>query len=492
METSLPCDINVLKEKLVEFHFVIDVGFEKYWIINVVKDNGKIEYTYNGRKYLMEIHKWNEFIDKIFDIKIHKWKNRYGTSEPIKRDDIYWGLEMEFSDLPNFKSHGSNSYPKNWNGLQKIIKEYFPLFEIKLPCDIYHQIMVKIISGLTGNYEQDAKHLMAQYKIYENHENYEEISCNIRALMYNLIPNDKAFALKKTINKNHIENTLSKIEYMMQKNDFNKALEMMEILINELEKTLEIFSDDDINEFHNFDVLFEDQIYLEIFKPMRKMRQMPWNFASTYCIYGVILVELKNFDKAKIFLEKANKINPINTDIMFELSEISKINKNWKEYIKITNKCLEYAYSSEKLARCYRNYGYYFIEQNDYETAAAAYCIASIFSFGIEKKFPQLEMQHIRLLTGKTYAEIIEMLQNNLGEMAKKLKKYNIQLGANKTILTLALTLAMHTNDSVKENCIPILRDIARYKEIYDLVGDEEINAIVEMVISIDGKLLRW
>jgi tetratricopeptide (TPR) repeat protein len=348
--------------------------------------------------------------------------------------------------------------------------------------------MVKINSGLTGNYEQDAKYLMAQYKIYENHEDYEEISRAIRAFMYNLIPNDKAFALKKTTNnKTYIENILSKVENMMQKNDFNKALEVMEILINELEKTLEIFSDDDINEFHNFDEFFEEQIYMEVFKPMKKMRQMPWNFALAYLKYGIILFELKEFDKAKIFLKKANKINPINVYIMFELSEISKINKNWDEYIKITNKCLEYAYSSEGLARCYRNYGYYFIEQNDYETAIAAYCIAMIFSFGIGKKFPQLEMQYLRKLTRKTDAEIAYMLQNNLGEMVKKLKKYNIQLGANKAILTLALTLAMSTEggnqNSVAEDCILTLRDIARYKEIYDLVGDEEINAIVKAVI---------
>jgi len=362
----------------------------------------------------------------------------------------------------------------------------------------YHQIMTKINSDLTGNYEQDARYLMAQYKIYENHEDYEEISRAIRAFMYNLIPDDKAFALKKALNKeNHIEDILLKAKFMMQNNDFNKALEMMEFLINELEKTLEVFSDDDFNEFHNFDEFFEEQIYMEIFKPMKKIRQMPWNFALAYLEYGAILFELKKFDKAKIFLEKANKINPISTSIMFELSEVSKINKNWDEYIKITNKCFEYAYSSEGLARCYRNYGYYFIEQNDYEAATAAYCIAMIFSYGSKKKFPQIEIQYLKQLTGKTNAEIGNMLQNNLGEMAKKLKKYNIQLGANKSIMTLALTLGMTTTDGTQnlvtmtENCLLILRDIAKYKELYDLVGDEDINAIVKVVISTEEDILK-
>jgi hypothetical protein len=33
---------------------------------------------------------------------------------------------MEFIDLPEFESSGSNEYPKNWNDFLKIIADYFP------------------------------------------------------------------------------------------------------------------------------------------------------------------------------------------------------------------------------------------------------------------------------------------------------------------------------------------------------------------------------
>jgi len=353
----------------------------------------------------------------------------------------------------------------------------------------YDQIITGITSGLTGNYEKDAKHLMAQYKIYENHEDYEKISSAIRVFMYNLIPNDNAFALKKIVNeKLQMKAILLEAESKMQRNNFNEALKIMELLINRLEKTLEIFSDDDINEFHNFDEFFEEQIYMGIFKPMKKMRQMPWHFASAYLKYGVILFELKEFDKAKVFLEKANKINPVNTTIMFELAELCKINNNWAEYIKITKKCFECAYSSEELARCYRNYGYYFTEQGHYETAIAAYCIATIFNPGVGKKISQIEIQYIKQLIGIPSIEIEDMLKNNFNEMIKNLKKHNVQLGANKEILALALSHSANAQSPIAENCILMLRDIAKYKEIYDLVGDKEINAVVDLVRSVEGK----
>ena len=342
------------------------------------------------------------------------------------------------------------------------------------------QIMTQIASGITGNYAQDARHLMAQYKVYENHEDSRKISNTIRVLMYNLIPNDDAFALKKSINeKNDIKNILLKIEPLLKANKFAETSQMMTLFINELENISKWFTDDDINEFHNFDALFEEQIYIEIFKPIKKVRQMPWHFAIAYQKYAAILFELKQYDKAKLFFEKANKINPTNTSIMFDIGEIHKINKNWDEYLKITAKCLQYAYSTKEIARCYRNYGYYFIEQQDYDAAIALYHFSLLFDLDKEANIAFSELQHIAQATGKNLENITKA--DSIDEKAKQFQKHNIQLGANKAILILAFTLMIKSVAGAKE----ILYDIGpRYKKLYDFSGDKEINF---MLSSISG-----
>jgi tetratricopeptide (TPR) repeat protein len=348
----------------------------------------------------------------------------------------------------------------------------------------YEQIIASIKSGLVENYEENIEYLMSLYKIYENHKDFEKISCYIRTLMYNLIPKDKRLELKKIVNReNFIEETLLEVEAKIQKDDFDKSLEIMEPLIDKVEKICLTFSDDDMHEFHNFDDFFEEQIYMDIIKPMKKLRQMPRNCALAYLKYGVILFELKRYDTAKISLEKASKLNPVNTSILFELSEICKINKTWDEYLTINKKCLEYAYSNRELARCYRNYGFYFIEQGNYEMAEVLYCFSLPFSFGAEKKIALSELEYMKKITGKTNFELAETLEH-FDALVEKLKKYNIQLGANKSILNLALILAINaTNDnqySIAKYCYGILHDLTRSKEIYDLIGDKEINAIIE------------
>ena len=303
--------------------------------------------------------------------------------------------------------------------------------------------ITQISSNLTGNYELDAKYLIAQHEIYKSHEDYEKISRSIRALMYNLIPKDKILEFKKAVNQNNfIEKALLKVETQLQKNDFNEALKIIEPLIAEVERICKVSIDDDINEFHNFDSFFEEQIYMEIFRPVKKVRQMPWRCALAYLKYGAILFELKKNDEAKNFLEKANKLNPVNTDILFELSEIYKM-KDWNEYLRINNKCLEYAYSSRAIARCYRNYGFYFIEQSDYETAIALYYLSLYFDQN--SKAAEKELLYISQKTGKNikppkFAEIEEML-----------KQHNMQLGPNKLIVDLAFSLSkdMPNNDLI-------------------------------------------
>jgi hypothetical protein len=68
--------------------------------------------------------KWNEFVDKIFNMGVYKWKKKYYNNDIC--DGEQWSLEIEFYGIQKFESFGSNEYPDNWEDFIEIIQEYFP------------------------------------------------------------------------------------------------------------------------------------------------------------------------------------------------------------------------------------------------------------------------------------------------------------------------------------------------------------------------------
>jgi hypothetical protein len=126
----LSCGIDELRENLVRFHFSDGGYFSGYGNIDLVKNDTQIKYTYSHslkrrkRKFTFTKEKWDEFVGKIFEENIYKWKKSYYTDIC---DGEQWHLEMEFNDFPKFESSGSNGYPRNWDKFKTVIKEYFPL-----------------------------------------------------------------------------------------------------------------------------------------------------------------------------------------------------------------------------------------------------------------------------------------------------------------------------------------------------------------------------
>ena len=332
--------------------------------------------------------------------------------------------------------------------------------------------MSEITSGLTGNNEEDAKYLINQAEKYKNTEFSLEISRAIGRIMYDIIPEELKKNIDKISNNNSlgIDKTLEEANFQIFKKDFKKGLKIIEGLIKNIEE-LGWYKDDNISEYHSFNNMFEEIIYKETFKPIKEIRQIPENYAMVYFTYGSLLVELKDYEKAKTALEKANRYNPVSTLILFELAELHKLNKNWFEYLNLNKKCLEFAYSSQSLARCYRNYGYYFIEQQNYILAINVYFLS--LNFDQENKMAQSQLLYISQKTGLSIQkpkenDITELLNNN-----------DVQIGANPLILAIAHYIA---KDAFANKNLEICQ---YYSEIlFDLTKDENFKDIVSKIIS--------
>jgi len=123
----ISCSTEELKEKITRFNFTVGGFLDGYDFIEIIKDDTQIKYNCNREENTFTKEKLNEFLDKIFNENILKWKKEYNNNDIL--DGTQWELKMEFKDLPKFICYGSNEYPSNWGNYMAIIREYFPIFK---------------------------------------------------------------------------------------------------------------------------------------------------------------------------------------------------------------------------------------------------------------------------------------------------------------------------------------------------------------------------
>jgi tetratricopeptide (TPR) repeat protein len=340
----------------------------------------------------------------------------------------------------------------------------------------FDEIMTKITLGLKNNAKEDIKYLMDQMDEYKDNEYSKEIQRAIGRIIFEICPDDMKSEFEKIWNNNNlgIEKTLEETDFQMYRGNFGKALQIIESLITNIEER-NWYQDDEKSEYHCFNNILEEILYKKLFKPSKDLRQIPENYTEAYFRYGVILFELENFKKSKEVLEKANKYNPINVKILFELSEIYKMNKNWEEYKNVNDKCLEYSYSSKDIARCYRNYGYYFIEQNDFDMAINLFYLS--LDFDQESKIAQSELLFISEKTGKK----IQQPKND--KIIKLLKNKNIQIGANNLVISIAHYIG---KEALKNKNLQMSKYFIEI--VYDLTKDEDFKKTIEDLNSLIEK----
>jgi tetratricopeptide (TPR) repeat protein len=263
-----------------------------------------------------------------------------------------------------------------------------------------------------------------------------------------------------------VDETIEEADAQMNKRNFLNALGIIEELVKNIENS-GWYKEDNENEYFNFGNQLEEILYNELYKPEKEIKQIPENYAGAYFRYGVLLFELERYDEAKTALETANKYNPMRTDILFELSEVYKMKNDWENYLKINNKCMDYAYLPKAIARCYRNFGFYYIEQENYELASALFQFSLLFEPNQENA--KAELLYIMQKTGM----VIE--KPNMEKIIELLKSNNIQIGANKMVLSIAYHIGKAAQ---KAN----YTDIAKYylEIVYGLTGDDDIQKEIE------------
>lgn len=395
------------------------------------------------------------------------------------------------------------------------------------------EILSQIKRNLSGNPELDRDYLVSQLDFYKNHESSYEIIKEISRLIwqsldfYNeengiysnktnvsrildeviqLIENrDKKTALEKLDNfmshfidkyeaqTSHKESdfksnrSIREIQYMKyEENKLSRNPKSYknyppkkskrgnwrkDVKINKLETKQDESSVK--KEYHSFLNPLEEILFYKYIGFENELAFIPLDepLFDLYYIYGTLLLENDDFSKAEEYLLKALRINPVSSKTILSLADIYKSKtRTYNRFFLYNVDALKFAYKNEDIARAYRNFGFFYVEENQLDIAAAFYDFSLNFSFN-KQAFGELEYlksRGINTVMDRSEAERI-------------IESKNIQIGVNPFILD---TLKFISFDL--ENRKYFSGALYFYRILYDLTKD---NGILSKINSIQNRI---
>ena len=290
---------------------------------------------------------------------------------------------------------------------------------------MYEEIIKEIKANLGENRDLNRQYLSSQIEVYKDHPYNKEIIKEISRMMWDCLSEDeKQEFIEISERENPIMDILNDIYYDIENGNYETPLEELNAF---METFPEMFEDDKVSEYHYFTNPLEDLIFRKYIGAEKELRYIPDNqpLLDLYYVYGFLLLENQEYDKAEEYLKKAIRINPVSARIILELTEIYKVHTyTYNEYFIRTCDALKYSYYPQDIARCYRNLGYYYIEENQMRTALALYI------YSMEFEASPLAYTEIKYIQSKN-----DNMELTLNECIEIIESKNIQLGVNPFII---------------------------------------------------------
>lgn len=156
---------------------------------------------------------------------------------------------------------------------------------------------------------------------------------------------------------------------LFQNGEYAEATTKFEQYIKEITKLKKETED----EWYTFNNAIEFLLYAQNNKTDKKVVDVNYRCNTAYYFLAMIDFENRNHEEAIKKLNKALKWNPCDIKSMFEKAENYKASGDLKKYYTSTLDLFDNIYSINDLARYYRNLGYYFIEEKEWDLAKAMY-----------------------------------------------------------------------------------------------------------------------
>lgn len=283
---------------------------------------------------------------------------------------------------------------------------------------MYHKVIEDIKRNLGENKDLNRKYLISQIEIYKTHEYSTEIIKEISRMIWECLTPEEQEEFERIVQEeNPIKEILIEVEFYIQNNDYETALEKLDSFLKTHPK---LYENDKINEYHSFSNPLEELIFNEFIGCQKELRYIPDNqpLEDLYYAYGFLLRDASRLDEAETALKEALELNPVSTKIILELCDIYKMRTpTFNKFYFYTMDALKYAYSGYELARIYRNLGFYYYEEDNIELTIACYKHSLKYENDpfVKQRIEQLESNYNIILNDDKCEELMTDKHINLG-----------------------------------------------------------------------------
>lgn len=138
----------------------------------------------------------------------------------------------------------------------------------------------------------------------------------------------------------------------------------------------------------------------------------PVSHHSALHLYVYLLIEKRQYERALQVCQIAIQRNPLFVHCLFESGEIYKMWKQPEQLLQETMNCFARCYKQRDLAKCYRNFGFYFIEKKEFENAMACFLKSLEYECHAMVKNELLYIQHRIPQNDPLYEPISNIVSN--------------------------------------------------------------------------------
>ncbi len=329
----------------------------------------------------------------------------------------------------------------------------------------FEEVMEDIKSGLTGDPKKDKPYVQLKMQQYKNHKDNLKIMGKCGELLGRMMPEEEKKKVAEHVRKNAeaIEKTIDVVKFNMYKRNFDDAVKIMDELIAKIDAEADAYMEHSDNIYIDVDEFLEFILYQVYEKPEGMIRRPLYRYHYIYKLYGSLLFEVKNFDKAKIYLEKSLKWNPMSVSAAFELGELLKINKDMEGYYQANKDIYNKIFRRADMARYLRNIAFYFVEKELYEVAAA--CLYVSLSFA-DTDMAKSELFYIGQKSGKNISA------PDVKDLEQYSEKYGIMFRPCPQVVVHALSFAKFALANNDMNSVKYL-----IKTVYDYLLPDSVKA---------------
>lgn len=265
-----------------------------------------------------------------------------------------------------------------------------------------------------------------------------------------------------------INKALNKANKYIEKENFDKALPILEELLKKVEES-EPYKDDDYIEYHSFHEKLEGLLYEEFEKTKKEICNIDEPLSDLYLAYGSALLGLEQKEKSKKALLTALRWNPVHPEIYLKLADWSVMYGDAEDVRKYASEALKWAFHMKDIGNCYYYFGWYTYQKEAYAAAFGYYHLCSDLGDG-DRKFLS-DSEQIMIVTQEK-AE-----PPSLEEMEKYSIQYNVPMAYNSKIVDFVLKMGDEAMADYEPRTAYYF-----YSILYEMTGSENVREALDVL----------